>query len=72
MMKRCGPNERIYKEIQKIEELDFAYREEKQPSENVENLCENMVFYPSERCDIINEERIGIKLCICSKVSRWR
>eukprot|EP00092_Neocalanus_flemingeri_P030811 GFUD01033465.1.p1 GENE.GFUD01033465.1~~GFUD01033465.1.p1 ORF type:complete len:1104 (+),score=409.71 GFUD01033465.1:45-3356(+) len=49
MMKDQGPNERIYKEIQKIEDLDFAFSEEKQPSENVENLCENMQFYPPER-----------------------
>jgi len=49
MMKEKGPNERIFKEIQKIEDLDFAFREEKQPSENVENLCENMQFYPPER-----------------------
>jgi len=49
MMKDQGPNERIYKEIQKIEDLDFAFHEEKQPSENVENLCENMQFYPPER-----------------------
>jgi len=49
MLKEKGPNERIYKEIQKIENLDFAFREEKQPSENVENLCENMQFYPPER-----------------------
>lgn len=49
MLQQEGPNERIYKEIQKIEDLDFAYCEEKQPSENVENLCENMLFYPPER-----------------------
>merc|ERR1712106_866827 len=39
----------IDKEVQKIEDLDFAFHEEKQPSENVENLCENMQFYPPER-----------------------
>jgi len=49
MMSAQGPSERIYKEIQKIEDLDFAFHEEKQPSENVENLCENMQFYPPER-----------------------
>merc|ERR1719431_2023537 len=49
IMKEQGPSERIYKEIQKIEDLDFSFREEKQPSENVENLCENMQFYPPER-----------------------
>lgn len=46
MMKSQGPSERIYREIQKIEDLDFKFREERQPSDNVENLCENMLFYP--------------------------
>ena len=36
MMAAEGPSERIYKEIQKIEDLDFAFHGEKQPSENVE------------------------------------
>jgi len=49
MMKNNPPNERIYNEIQKIEELDFRFGEEKQPSDNVETLCENMQFYPPER-----------------------
>ena len=44
-----GPNQRIFSEIQKIEDLDFAFQEEKHPNDNVETLCENMVFYPPER-----------------------
>ena len=49
MLNSEGPSERIFNEIKMIEDLDFAYREEQQPSENVETLCENMVFYPPER-----------------------
>merc|ERR1719354_548015 len=49
MLKAEGPNERIFREIQQIEQLDFDYRDEKQPSDNVESLAENMHFYPPER-----------------------
>jgi nardilysin len=49
MMQKAGPSERIFKEIQKIEILDFDHKEEKHPMDNVENLCENMHFYPPER-----------------------
>ena len=49
MLKVEGPNERIYNEIKKIEDLDFAFQEESQPNENVESLCENMPFLPPER-----------------------
>ncbi|TRY68749.1 hypothetical protein TCAL_02496 [Tigriopus californicus] len=48
MMQKKGPKERIYKEIQRIEELDFQYGEERQPSDNVETLCENMQLFPPE------------------------
>ena len=43
------PSERLFKEIQRIEELGFTFGEEQQAAENVENLCENMAFYPPER-----------------------
>ena len=49
MLIEQGPNERIFNEIKKIEDLDFAFQEEKHANENVETLCENMVFYPPER-----------------------
>jgi nardilysin len=48
-MKESEPSECIYGEIQKIEELDFPFGEEKQPDNNVETLCENMHLYPLER-----------------------
>ena len=49
MLIKEGPSERIFNEIKMIEDLDFAYQEETQPHENVETLCENMVFYPPKR-----------------------
>ena len=49
MLVEEGPNERIFNEIKKIEDLDFAFQEESQPNENVESLCENMPFFPPER-----------------------
>jgi len=49
MLKENEPSERIYGEIKRIEDLNFAFREETQPGENVETLCENMHFYPPER-----------------------
>lgn len=48
MMKKRGSNERIFREIQKIEQLDFDFCEEKQPIDNVENLSQNMQYYPAE------------------------
>ena len=43
-----GPNERIFHEIKEINELDFRYKVESQPMDNVEHLCENMQLYPPE------------------------
>ena len=41
MLKDVGPSERIFNEIKKIEDLDFAYQEEKFANDNVETLCES-------------------------------
>lgn len=49
MLIELGPNQRIFNEIKRIEDLDFAFQEEKYPNDNVETLCENMVFYPPTR-----------------------
>jgi len=49
MLKDNEPSERIYGEIQRIENLNFAFKEDSQPGENVETLSENMQFYPPER-----------------------
>ena len=48
MLNTAGANERIFKEIQEINRLNFKYKEESQPIENVENLAENMQIYPPE------------------------
>lgn len=48
MVKAEPPSETIFKEIQKIEDLSFTFGQERQASENVEDLCENMGFYPPQ------------------------
>ena len=48
MLNEEGPNQRIFQEIKEIEDLNFKFKEESQPMDNVENLCENMQKYPSE------------------------
>jgi len=45
MLKKHGPDPRIWKEIQTIEELNFRYEEDCPPIENVENLSGNMHKY---------------------------
>lgn len=46
MLKEARPNQRIYEEIQKIENLEFEFGEEAQPSDNVEG---NTSEFRSER-----------------------
>ncbi|KAI5642593.1 insulinase (Peptidase family m16) domain-containing protein [Phthorimaea operculella] len=48
MLRRIGPSERIYQEIKTIEDTSFRYEQESQPADHVENLVENMHFYPPE------------------------
>ena len=48
MLIREGPNERIFNEIKEIDDLNFKFKEESQPMDNVESLCENMHIYPPE------------------------
>lgn len=49
MIRKAGPVERIFKEIQQIEQIEFSYCEEDSPIDYVEDLCENMMLYsPSE------------------------
>lgn len=43
-----GPQERIFKEIQLVEETSFKFTEEEDPVDFVEELVENMQIYPSE------------------------
>ncbi|EZA59550.1 Nardilysin [Ooceraea biroi] len=46
LMRREGPQKRIYDEICQIEETDFRFSEDEDPVDYVERLCENMHFYP--------------------------
>ncbi|XP_015592336.1 nardilysin isoform X2 [Cephus cinctus] len=46
LMQREGPQKRIYDEIHQIEETNFRFTDEVPPADYVENLCENMHFYP--------------------------
>ena len=48
MLQESGPNEWIYQEIKDIDDLNFRYKEESQPMDNVESLAENMQVYPPE------------------------
>ncbi|XP_012218457.1 nardilysin-like [Linepithema humile] len=46
LMKKEGPQRRIYDEIYKIEENNFRFINEEDPADYVEDLCECMHFYP--------------------------
>ena len=48
MLHTAGPNERIFNEIQEINQLNFKYKEEPQPMDNVQDLAEMMQIYPSD------------------------
>ncbi|XP_049824034.1 nardilysin isoform X2 [Aethina tumida] len=46
MLKRLGPQKRIFDEIKHIADTSFKYRDEESASDYVEELCEVMQFYP--------------------------
>ncbi|KAM9365124.1 nardilysin b isoform 2-T3 [Pholidichthys leucotaenia] len=48
MLQTLGPQQRIYKEIQKIDDNEFHYQEQTDPIEFVENICENMQLFPKQ------------------------
>ena len=48
MLRKAGPIERIFKEIQQIEQIEFSYSEEDPPIDYVEDICENMMLYSPE------------------------
>ncbi|KAM4641458.1 nardilysin [Discoglossus pictus] len=48
MLQQLGPQERIFREIQKIEDNEFHYQEQTDPIDYVENICENMQLFPKE------------------------
>ncbi|XP_043528977.1 nardilysin-like [Frieseomelitta varia] len=46
LMRREGPQKEIYDEIHQIKEMNFRFTDESPPAEYVEDLCENMHYYP--------------------------
>jgi len=48
MLQKVGPSEWFFCELQTIEETKFQFAEALPAVENVENLAENMQFYPPE------------------------
>jgi len=48
LLRNEGPQERIFKELQQIQETKFRFSPEPSPGDNVENLSENMQRYPPE------------------------
>ncbi|CAL7942606.1 unnamed protein product [Xylocopa violacea] len=51
LMRKEGPQKRIYDEICQIKEINFRFTEESPPAEYVEDLCESMHYFPP--CDYI-------------------
>lgn len=56
MMKNQGICERIYREIQKIEDIDFQFKEEQSPISNAVTQCSNVMLYPKE--DILTGDEL--------------
>ncbi|XP_011306829.1 nardilysin [Fopius arisanus] len=48
MIRKLGPQKRIFDEIKMIEDTNFRFADEVPPAEYVEDLCENMHFYSPE------------------------
>lgn len=48
MLKKMGPQKRIYDEIKLIEDISFRFTDEKSPDDYVEDLSESMHYYPPE------------------------
>ncbi|XP_064605323.1 nardilysin-like [Liolophura sinensis] len=46
MLKREGPQKQIFDEIKRVDEIDFIWQEECDPTDNVEDLCAEMQLYP--------------------------
>uniref|UniRef100_A0A3Q2G042 Nardilysin b (N-arginine dibasic convertase) n=3 Tax=Cyprinodon variegatus TaxID=28743 RepID=A0A3Q2G042_CYPVA len=56
MLQTQGPQQRIYEEIQQIEDNEFRYLEQTDPIEFVENICENMQLFPNQ--DFLTGDRL--------------
>lgn len=48
LLKKVGPQERLFKEFSMIADTSFRFSTEETASDTVENLCEEMQFYSSE------------------------
>lgn len=48
MLREVGPQERLFKEIQTIEEISFKFTMEESPMDYVEEISEAMQIYKSE------------------------
>lgn len=48
MLKKVGPQERIYDEMKLVEDTSFRFQDEEDAVDFVESLSESMQFYPPE------------------------
>lgn len=48
MLRREGPQEWIFREIQQMDQIDFDWEDPQDPYDNVEDLADNMLLYPEE------------------------
>lgn len=48
MLNTVGPSERIFRELQLIEDTAFRFEEDESASDKVEDLAECMLYYPPE------------------------
>ncbi|XP_039248083.2 nardilysin-like [Styela clava] len=56
MLTNGGANETIFREIQKIEDIDFMFQEEETPSENAVKQAGNVLLYPEK--DILTGDNL--------------
>ncbi|XP_043259344.1 nardilysin-like isoform X2 [Colletes gigas] len=56
LMRKEGPQQRIYDEIKQIADTAFRFIDEEPPAEYVEELCENMHYFPP--CDYIISDKL--------------
>uniref|UniRef100_A0A8B9PED5 Nardilysin n=1 Tax=Apteryx owenii TaxID=8824 RepID=A0A8B9PED5_APTOW len=45
MLQKVGPDKRIWEEIQKIDENEFSFKDQTDPIDYIENICENMHLF---------------------------
>ncbi|KAG5888587.1 hypothetical protein JTB14_029883 [Gonioctena quinquepunctata] len=48
LLKKMGPQERLFNEVKTIADTSFRFSEEETAADTVEDLCEAMQFYPPE------------------------